>query len=60
MNRPEKNRSKFVAGAIRSELDRRRRQELRKSLDNPRPESSEFPDEGLSVFSASGGQSRNA
>ncbi len=38
IDRREKNRSKFVADAVRNELDRRRREELRKSLMNPHPE----------------------
>ena len=33
--RREKNRSKFVAEAVRNELDRRRRDELRQSLRSP-------------------------
>ncbi len=39
IDRREKNRSKFVAEAVRNELDRRRRAELRRSLHNPHPES---------------------
>ena len=39
IDRREKNRSKFVAEAVRRELERRRRAELRKSLDNPHAES---------------------
>ena len=35
IDRWEKNRSKFVAEAIRRELDCRRREELRRSLQNP-------------------------
>ena len=41
MDRWEKNRSKFVAEAVRNELERRRRAELRFSLANPHPESVE-------------------
>src|SRR5580704_10001092 len=33
----EKNRSRFVAEAVRRELDRRRRAELRRSLNDPHP-----------------------
>src|SRR6266566_2266181 len=47
IDRREKNRSKFVAEAVRNELDRRRRDELRRSLQNPHPESSEFAEQGL-------------
>lgn len=37
IDRQEKNRSKFVAEAVRHELERRRRLEFRKSLQNPHP-----------------------
>src|SRR5207247_11441739 len=47
IDRREKNRSKFVAEAVRNELDRRRRAELRRSLDNPHPESAELAGQGL-------------
>ncbi len=36
--------------AIRHELDRRRREELRLSLEYPHPESAEFSDEGLKAW----------
>lgn len=41
IDRREKNRSRFVAEAVRRELDRRRRDELRRSLRNPHPESAQ-------------------
>ena len=47
IDRREKNRSKFVAEAVRKELDRRRREELRRSLHNPHPESAELVETGL-------------
>ena len=47
IDRREKNRSKFIAGAVRNELDRLRREELRRSLRNPHPESAELADQGL-------------
>ena len=47
IDRWEKNRSKFVAEAVRNELDRRRRAELHRSLDNPHPESAELAGQGL-------------
>jgi Arc/MetJ-type ribon-helix-helix transcriptional regulator len=50
IDRREKNRSKFVAEAVRHELDHRRREELRRSLQNPHPESAEFADEGLGAW----------
>jgi len=47
VDRREKNRSKFVADAVRNELDRRRRGELRRSLHNPHAESAQLADQGL-------------
>ena len=44
MDRRERNRSRFVADAVRRELDRRRRDELRRSLAHPHPESTEGVD----------------
>jgi hypothetical protein len=51
IDRWEKNRSKFVAEAVRRELDRRRRAELQKSLQNPHPESSELAEQGVEEWS---------
>ena len=53
IDRREKNRSKFVAQAVRQELDRRRREELRRSLQNPHPESAELAEEGLAEWTRS-------
>ena len=47
IDRREKNRSRFVAEAVRRELARRRRDELHRSLENPHPESAKFADQGL-------------
>ena len=47
IDRREKNRSRFVAEAVRRALDRRRRAELCRSLRNPRPESVELAEQGL-------------
>jgi hypothetical protein len=47
IDRREKNRSKFVAEAVRHELDRRRRAELRQSLQNPHPESADLAERGF-------------
>src|SRR5512133_1901997 len=47
IDRRERNRSKFIAEAVRRELDRRRRAELRRSLRNPHPESAEVAELGL-------------
>ena len=46
-DRQEKNRSKFIAEAVRHELERRRRAELRRSLENPHSESAELAEQGL-------------
>ncbi len=51
IDRREKNRSKFVADAVRRELARRRRSELRLSLDNPHPETAELAEQGLQDWS---------
>jgi hypothetical protein len=50
IDRREKNRSKFVADAVRHEIDLRRREELGRSLRNPHPESAELADEGLEAW----------
>jgi hypothetical protein len=47
IDRRENNRSKFVAEAVRHEIDRRRREELRRSLENPHRESTELSEQGL-------------
>jgi hypothetical protein len=53
IDRREKNRSKFVVDAVRHEIDRRRRQELRRSLQNPHPESAALENEGLEAWTRS-------
>jgi Arc/MetJ-type ribon-helix-helix transcriptional regulator len=50
IDRREKNRSKFVAEAVRNELDRRRRTELHRSLRNPHPESADLAEQGLAEW----------
>ncbi len=50
IDRREKNRSKFVAESVRNELDRRRREELHKSLQNPHPETAELAELGLAEW----------
>ena len=47
IDRREKDRSKFVAEAVRKEIDRRRREEFQQSLQNPHPESVALADEVL-------------
>lgn len=51
IDRREKNRSKFVVDAVRRELDRRRRADLQRSLENPHPESVEVADQGIAEWS---------
>ena len=51
IDRREKNRSKFVAEAVWHELDRRRRAELRRSVQNPHPENAELAEQGLDEWS---------
>jgi predicted transcriptional regulator len=53
IDRREKNRSKFVAEAVRHELDRRRRDELRRWLQNPHAESAVLAEEGLEEWARS-------
>jgi len=53
IDRREKNRSKFIAEAVRNELDRRRRDELRRSLQNPHPESAGLAEQGLEEWTRS-------
>lgn len=47
IDRLEKNRSRFVAEAVRHEIERRRRAELRRSLANPHPDGAEIAGLGL-------------
>jgi hypothetical protein len=47
IDRLEKNRSKFVLESVRNEINRRRREELRRSLHNPHPESEQLAEEGF-------------
>ena len=52
IDRRERNRSRFVLDAVRREIQRRRREELRRSLENPHPESSELAESGLEDWGA--------
>jgi len=47
IDRLEKNRSKFIQDAVRHELERRRREKLHLSIENPHPESRELAELGL-------------
>src|SRR5258707_10626006 len=53
IDRREKNRSKFVAEAVRHEVDRRRRAELRRSLQNPHSESADLAEQGFEEWTRS-------
>ncbi len=47
IDRRERNRSRFVLEAVRREVTRRRREELRRSLAHPHSEAQELADVGL-------------
>ncbi len=53
IDRREKYRGKFVVEAVRHELDRRRREELLRSLQNPHTESVVLADQGLDDWARS-------
>ena len=50
IDRLDSNRSRFVLQAIRRELARRRREELRRSLREPHPESLVVAEEGFAEW----------
>jgi hypothetical protein len=54
IDRRERNRSRFILEAVRREVARRRREEVRRSLASPHPESSELADAGLEEWGALG------
>ena len=47
IDRRERNRSRFVVEAVERELERRRRDDFRRSLQNPHPESAELAEAGF-------------
>jgi len=51
IDRFERNRSRFIADAVRHELKRRRRQELLRSLEEPHPDSLSTAEVGLETWS---------
>jgi Arc/MetJ-type ribon-helix-helix transcriptional regulator len=53
IDRVEKNRSHFITEAVRRELDRRRREELRRSLRSPHPESADLAEMGIQEWAHS-------
>lgn len=50
IDRWERNRSRFILTAVRHELQRRRREELRRSLRRPHPESEEMANLGMAEW----------
>jgi post-segregation antitoxin (ccd killing protein) len=54
IDRREANRSRFVLEAIKRELARRRREELRRSLRNPHPESARLAKVGIADWAKGG------
>jgi predicted transcriptional regulator len=50
IDRLERNRSRFIAGAVERELHRRVREELRRSLDAPHPEGLEVVELGMAPY----------
>lgn len=53
IDRREANRSRFVLEAVKRELMRRRRGELRRSLRNPQPESERLAETGFQHWAKS-------
>lgn len=47
IDRRERNRSRFVLDAVKRELLRRRREELRRSLRTPHPDSARLAESGI-------------
>jgi bifunctional DNA-binding transcriptional regulator/antitoxin component of YhaV-PrlF toxin-antitoxin module len=53
IDRRERNRSKFILRAVQNELERHRKEELRRSLREPHPESEQLAQAGISDWMAS-------
>jgi Arc/MetJ-type ribon-helix-helix transcriptional regulator len=53
IDRLERNRSKFVLEAVRRELQRRRREQLRRSLRSPHPERERLAEAGFDEWAGS-------
>lgn len=51
IDRRDTNRDRFIAEAVHREIDRRRREELHRSLQHPHPETIEFVDQGFDEWS---------
>ena len=52
IDRRERNRSRFILEAVRRELKRRQREELKHSLQNPHSEASELASAGFEEWAA--------
>jgi hypothetical protein len=52
IDRRERNRSRFILEAVRRELLRRRRDDLKRSLHNPHPETDQLADAGFEEWGA--------
>jgi hypothetical protein len=52
IDRQARNRSKFILTAVQHELQRRRREELRRSLRSPHPESLETEELGIDEWAS--------
>ena len=52
IDRLERNRSRFIAEAVKHELVRRRREDLLSSVRNPHPETVDLADAGLGDWTA--------
>ena len=52
IDRRERNRSRFVLDAVRRELLRRRREELRRSLKTPHPDSVRLAESGIGEWAS--------
>ena len=52
IDRRERNRSRFILDAVQRELKHRQREELKRSLDNPHPETSELAAAGFADWGA--------
>src|SRR4030042_4369025 len=47
IDRRERNRSRFILRAVQNELERHRKEELRRSLSEPHPESEQLAQAGI-------------
>ncbi len=52
IDRMEKNRSRFVQQAVEREIERRRREQLCRSLENPHPDSQDLAETGFEEWAS--------